>query len=144
MRKTLLLPALLITLLACDNSTDQDFKNIAKDTCDCVNILADDLSPGMIKLISESDGDEAKLEQGMMDLMLEDQETTMNDVNILQGNAAVEMESCMAKVEKKYDDVYTTLSENEVLEKIMVELKTMNGCESTVAIIKMGMAAQGK
>ena len=144
MKKLLLLPALLITLIACNNASEEDFKNIAKDTCDCVNLVAKDLSPGMTKLIIDADGDQTKLEAGMMDLMLEDQETTMNDVNILQGKAIQDMETCMAKLEKKYDDVYTQLSETEILDKLMVELEKMSDCKSSVAIIKMGMAAQGK
>ena len=118
--------------------------NMAKDTCDCVNLVAKDLSPGMIELISECDGDQMKLQEGMMDLMMEDPDATMNDVSILEGKATTDMEACMKKLETKYDDVYTTLSETEILEKIMVELKSMPDCKSSVAIIKMGMAAQGK
>ena len=144
MIKVLLLPALLMSILACDNSTEQDYKNMAKDTCDCVNLVAKDLSPGMIELISECDGDQMKLQEGMMDLMMEDPDATMNDVSILEGKATTDMEACMKKLETKYDDVYTTLSETEILEKIMVELKSMPDCKSSVAIIKMGMAAQGK
>lgn len=144
MIKILLVPALLMSILACDTTTDEDFKNIAKDTCDCVNLVAKDLSPGMIKLIIDADGDQAKLEAGMMDLMVADQEATMNDVSILQGSATNDMEACMTKLESKYDNVYTTLSESEILDKMMTELKKMPDCKSSVAIIKMGLTAQGK
>ncbi len=144
MKKILLLPALMITLFACNNASEEDFKNIAKDTCDCVNLVAKDLSPGMTAVIIEADGDQAKLQEGMMDLMLEDQATTMNDMNVLQGKAIKDMETCMTKLETKYDNVYTQLSEAEVLEKMMAELEKMSDCKSSTAIIKMGMTAQGK
>lgn len=142
MTKRLLLPALLIALFSCKGSGEHHYKDMAKDTCDCMNLLSKDLSPEMQKVIIDSGGDQFKFDQDLMDLMIEDEETTVRDLDIFQGRGLEEMEACMANVEKKYDDVYTMLSEEQVYEKIMKELKTMKGCEISVAMIKMGKSME--
>lgn len=143
MKITLLISTLLLILFACNMSSDEDFKAIAKDTCDCINVFTSKLSPEMMEIIESSNGDESKLEAAMMDYMTKDPVQGMKDVQVLQGGENMqEMTACMEGIEKKYDNVYTTLSEDEILSKIIEQLKTMDDCKSTIAILKMGMAAR--
>lgn len=141
MKYSLLLSTLLLTLFACNMSDETDYKNLAKDTCDCVNLFTDDLSDEMMDILETSNGDEAKLEELMMSYMMKDAEAAMKDAETLQGSGTAEMTECMEKIEKKYDDVYTTLSEDEVVAKIMKELEKMDDCNRARIILKMGIAA---
>ena len=143
MRTTLLLSTLLLTLFACNVSTETDYENIAKDTCGCINLFTSDLSPKMVEVIESSKGDETALQEAMMEYIQADPVQGMADVQMLENGANLEkMEACMEKIEKKYDDVYTTLSEEEIVAKVIEKLETMDGCKSSIAILNMGMAAK--
>ncbi len=142
MKSTLLISTLLLTLLSCNLSSEQDYEAVAKDTCDCVNVFTSTLSDRMIQIMQESDGDQSKLEAAMMEYMLEDPEQGLKDVQALEnGESMKEMEACMAQLEEKYNSLYTTLSEEEIAQKIIEKLEGMKGCESTAVIMKLGVAA---
>jgi hypothetical protein len=142
MKYSLLLSGLILSLFACNVSNETDYKNMAADTCDCVSKLTNNLSPEMMAILETFDGDQAALEAKMMEYMEADPVAGMKDVQILEGSGQAEMTACMEKVEKKYDDVYTMLSEEQVAEKIIEKLETMDGCKSTITILRVGMAAK--
>ena len=54
----ILLPALALSLFACNVAGDEDYKALAKDACDCVNKSTESLSPEMKKVIMCSDNAE--------------------------------------------------------------------------------------
>jgi len=132
----------LITLFSCDLSSEQDYEAVAKDTCDCVSVFTEGLSPKMLEIMEASNGDEAKLQADMMAYVAENPEEGMKDIEALENETGMqEMEACMARLEEKYNSMYTTLSEEEIAEKIIEKLEGMEGCESTAVIMKLGVAA---
>ncbi|MDG1331404.1 MAG: hypothetical protein P8P74_03695 [Crocinitomicaceae bacterium] len=142
MKTTLLLSSLLLILFSCNLSTDQDFKDIAKDTCDCMSMFTDELSDEMKTILIETEGDEAAFDEAFTKYVDEYPAEGMKDALALSGADSPEIMECIEGLEKKYDNVYTTLSENEILEKVLAELDKMDDCGVTAAIMKMGMAAQ--
>lgn len=142
MKKLLLLPALSLALFACNVAGDEDYEALAKDACGCINESTGELSDEMIKVIVDADGDQAKLEELMGEYMAADPSAAMKDVQAMQGSMVQDMTTCMEGLEKKYDDVYSTDSEEEVQKKIMEKLEAMDDCKSSVAIMKLGLNAQ--
>lgn len=142
MKTTFLLSSLLLILFSCNFSTDEDFKAIAKDTCDCMSMFTDELSDEMKTILIETEGNEAAFDEAFDKYLEEKPMEGMKDAVALSGADSPEIMECIQKMEKKYENVYTTLSENEILEKVLAELEKMDGCDATAAIMKMGMAAQ--
>lgn len=142
MKTTLILSSLLLILFSCDLSSDQDYKDIAKDTCGCMSLFTDNLSEEMQTILAESDGDEAAFDAAFTKYMEENPIEGLKDAQALAGAESPEVMGCMEKLEKKYDNVYTTLSETEIVERVITELENMGDCGVTVAIMKMGLAAQ--
>ncbi|GAB5416607.1 MAG: hypothetical protein Crog4KO_34310 [Crocinitomicaceae bacterium] len=142
MKKLFILPALALSLFACNVADDADYKALAKDACDCVNKSTDQLSPEMMQVIVDSEGDETKLQELMAAYASENPMQAMQDAQAMQGSMVTDITTCMEGLEKKYDDVYSTDSEAEIQKKILDELKAMDDCKSSYAFMKMGMGAQ--
>ena len=142
MKTILLFTSLTLILASCNLSTDQDFKDVAKDTCDCMSLFTNNLSDEMQTILADSEGDEAAFDAAFTQYMTDNPVEGMKDAQALAGADSPEVIGCMEKLEKKYDDVYTTLSEDEVVQKVVEELDRMGGCKATVSIMKMGMKAQ--
>lgn len=156
MKKIFLIPVLVLGLFACggeSNTTEDktpeeeveevkepDYEALAKDACDCVNSSTDQLSPAIMKVIVDSGGDESKLEELMTVFAEEDPIQAMQDVQLMQGSMVQEITSCMDGLESKYADVYSLESEADIQEKLLAELKNMDGCTSSFVFMKMGMA----
>jgi hypothetical protein len=77
------------------------------------------------------------MEKALTAVMMKDLEKGMADAQAMQ-ELGTEMQDCSKDLEKKYDQVYTSESEDEVIEKILSALKAKDGCEFTYAIMKMG------
>jgi hypothetical protein len=139
MKKLLILPLLALSLFACNVADDADYAALAKDTCDCVNKSTEQLSPEMMQVIADSDGDQTKMQELMGVYASENPMQAMNDAQVMQGTMVQELTSCIDGLKSKYDDVYSTDSDEEVQDKILEELKSMDDCKSSYAFMKMGM-----
>lgn len=142
MKTTLLFTSLTLILFSCNLSSDQDFKDVAKDTCDCMALFTDNLSDEMRQILIDSDGDEASFDAAFTEYMTESPMEGLKDAEALTQAESPEVLGCLEKLEKKYDHVYTTLSEAQVVQKVIEELDKMDGCKETVSIMKMGVNAQ--
>lgn len=142
MKSILFLSSLSLILFSCNLSSDQDFKDVAKDTCGCMSLFTDNLSDEMQTILADSDGDEAAFDAAFTQYMTDKPMEGLADAEALSKADSPEVMECMEKLETKYDDVYTTLSEDEVVRKVVEELDNMGGCKVTVSIMKMGMKAQ--
>ena len=142
MKTTFLLTSLLLVLFSCNLSTDEDYQNMAKDTCECMSMLTDDLSDEMQTILIESDGNQAAFDAAFEKYMEDNLMEGLKDAQAMANIESPEVMECMERLEKKYDNVYTTLSETEVVQKVIDELDKMGDCKATVAILKMGLAAQ--
>lgn len=143
--KKFILPLLGLTLAlgSCNMANDDDYKNMAKDMCDCVNKHADGLSAGMREAIIASSKDGANMEAVVQAQVMKDPEQGMKDVEAIMA-VAEGVEQCGKDIEKKYKDVYTDKTQTEVEKKLIDVLKAEKGCDFTYALMKIGMKEQGK
>lgn len=139
MRKLLLLltvsSAVLVT--SCNMASDADYDAMATDMCDCVNKSSEGISDNMKDAIIKSEKDGTDMQAAMTEVMMKDLKTGMADAQAMI-DLGKEMETCSKDLEKKYDKVYTSESEDQVIEKILTTLKAKKGCEFTYALMKMG------
>lgn len=139
MKKLILLlsisSAVLVT--SCNMASDADYDAMAKDMCDCVNKSSDGISDEMKDAIIQSEKDGTDMEKAMTAVMMKDLEKGMADAQGMQ-DLGIKMQDCSKDLEKKYDQVYTSESEDQVIEKILNALKSKDGCEFTYAIMKLG------
>jgi hypothetical protein len=139
MKKLLLLltvsSAVLVT--SCNMASDADYDAMATDMCDCVNKSSDGISDNMKDAIIKSEKDGTDMQAAMTEVMMKDLKTGMADAQAMI-DLGKDMETCSKDLEKKYDKVYTSESEDEVIDKILTTLKAKKGCEFTYALMKMG------
>jgi hypothetical protein len=139
MKKLLLLltvsSAVLVT--SCNMASDADYDAMATDMCDCVNKSSDGISDNMKDAIIKSEKDGTDMQAAMTEVMMKDLKTGMADAQAMI-DLGKDMETCSKDLEKKYDKVYTSESEDEVIDKILTTLKEKKGCEFTYALMKMG------
>lgn len=143
--KKLILSLLVLTLAlgSCNMANDDDYKNLSKDLCDCVNKNAKDISPKMREAIIKSDASGAGIEKVMSDAITNDPVQGMKDYNAIM--ALVNgMGTCVNDLEKKYKDIYTNDTEAEMQKKLMDIFKAEKECDLTYAIMKMGLEEQKK
>jgi hypothetical protein len=139
MKKLLLLLAVSGTVLvtSCNTATDADYDAMAQDMCDCVNKSSTGISDNMKDAIIKSEKDGTDMQAAVTEVMMKDLKTGMADAQAMQ-DLGTEMQDCSKDLEKKYDQVYTTETEDQVIEKLLNSLKAKQGCEFTYAIMKMG------
>jgi len=142
MRTALFTLGLSTLLISCETTTEQDYENISRDMCNCMSTFTKDLSETMTNIIIEADGDQAVLQTKMMEYMGSNLEEGMKDVEILSKAESPEIVQCIEGLQKKYDHLYTNLSEEEILDKMSETLGKTEGCEVTLALMKIGLAAQ--
>jgi len=139
MKKLLLIltvtSAVLVT--SCNMANDADYDAMATDMCDCVNKSSGGISDNMKDAIVKSEKDGTDMQAAMTEVMMKDMKTGMADAQAMI-DLGKDMEDCSKDLEKKYDKVYTSESESEVIEKILTTLKAKKGCEFTYALMKMG------
>ena len=122
------------------NGKEDDFGSLAKDSCKCVNKSLKDLSPEMIEVIEGSYGNEAKLQELMTEYAMSNPTQAMEDAKKMQGSMVDDITNCMGKLQNKYDDMYTELSEREVQKRLLEELRKHGDCKATYVFMKMGMS----
>jgi hypothetical protein len=140
--KKFILPLFVMTLAlgSCNMANEDDYKNLAKDMCDCVNKHAAGLSDGMRETLIAASKDGADSEKLMGDQIMKDVEQGLKDQQALE-KIGTEVETCISSLEKKYEDIYTDDTEAEIQKKIVAELKIAKGCELTHALIKISQKA---
>jgi hypothetical protein len=139
MKKLLILPLLALTLFSCGSDSEEDFKALSQDACDCVNESTKELSPEMIKVLADSEGDQAKMEKLMGDYAEANPMQAMQDATLMQGEMINNMTTCLDGVQKKYADSFDGMTDKEVQEKMMEQLKGMEDCKSSYTLVKMAI-----
>ncbi len=139
MKKLLLLLSIsgAVLVTSCNMASDADYDAMAQDMCDCVNKSSDGISDEMKNAIVKSEKDGTDMEAAMTEVMMKDLKAGMADAQAM-ADLGKEMQGCSKDLEKKYDQVYTSETEDQVIEKILSALKAKQGCEFTYAIMKMG------
>lgn len=141
MKNLLFITTLLIGLSACNTASDEDYGNIAKDLCECVNQSTAGFSSETITVMVDA----AKNNENIMEVITahftENPSLAMSDGMIMQ-KAAEEMQNkCIPEIQEKYSDVYST-SEKDSQDKLLEALTKPDGCGLTHAIMMLGVQMQ--
>lgn len=141
--KKFILPLFVIalTLGSCNMANDDDYDNLAKDMCDCVNKHATGLSDGMRQTLIAASKDGADSDKLMSDQIMKDVEQGMKDQQILI-KISEEVGKCEEDLKKKYEDINTSDTEAVVQEKILKALKVQKGCELGYSLAAIGLKAE--
>lgn len=142
MKLLFLIPAIAFAVTSCNFANEEDYENLAKDACDCVNQATEGLSPRAKEILADSDGDMDKFQKGFEEYSNEDPMAALADATEMQKLADGSFESCINGLEKKYEDLYSTKSEEEIQQKILETLDGMDDCRTSAAIMRAGMAAK--
>lgn len=145
MKKLILLlsisSAVLVT--SCNMASDADYDAMAQDMCDCVTKSSKGISDEMKNAIIKSEKDGTDMQTAMTEVMMKDLKNGMADAQAMI-DLGKDMETCSKDLEKKYDKVYTTESQEVVIDKILKTLKAKKGCEFTYALMKVGAEQMSK
>ena len=139
MKKLFILPLLGLTLFSC--AGDKDYENMAKDTCDCVNETTKDISERGMSIILGSDGDVSKMQQDLMQYASDDPTAASADATAMT-EFGTEFPACMEKLEKKYDNVYSAGSKEDVQNEVLSKLKGLDGCSDAAKLMEIGLKMQ--
>ena len=124
------------------DKSNPDYDEMAQDLCDCVNKSSTRISDELKKIIIRSELEGSDLETTLTNYIINDLNP---DSAMVQVEALVElgdkMGVCSEELEKKYQHIYTTETESEVLRKTLAILKAKQGCEFTYAIMQIGAKA---
>ncbi len=143
MKRVFYFTAGLMIFSACNLAGEEDYKNVAKDLCDCASKSSSAISPEMNKAIvdvSKTGGDiegamKARAEADPM-MAMKDAEGLMNYANALQ--------KCTKDLEGKYKDLETLDQDKEVQDKMLKAFEAQKGCEFTAAMMKIGLKESAK
>lgn len=139
MKKIFILPLLSLALFSCNMADDKDYESMAKDLCRCFDESLDGISERGENILIESAGNDFNFQEEFDLYQKEDAQGAVNDMLIL-ANLETSLNTCGEKLKKKYENVYSNESEEEVLKRIIDKLNDLDGCE--IAKIAMNAAYQ--
>jgi uncharacterized protein YifE (UPF0438 family) len=122
---------------------EADYENMATDICDCVNKNTTDISDGMKNTFTDAMKNGKDFQAAVTEYVMKNPEVGMKDAEAMT-KLESGMQSCMNDLEKKYDDVYSNETEEEVQKKLVAKLEANKDCGFTYAIVKLGMEEMAK
>ena len=144
MKKILFLALpLALGFASCNVAGEEDYANLSNDMCDCMNQSTTEVSAPMKAALIDAMNTGKSIDDVMAVLAENDPIQTMADGQHLI-EAGPKFEKCFASMEKKYDDLYTTAEESEIMNRLLETLKKNKSCEWTSALVQMGMQAEKK
>ncbi|MDP4637575.1 MAG: hypothetical protein NWS43_06965 [Crocinitomicaceae bacterium] len=144
MKKILFLALpLALGFSSCNVAGEEDYANLSNDMCDCMNQSTTQVSATTKEAIIDAMNTGKSMDDAMMELAEKDPMQTMADGQHLI-EAGPKFEKCFASMEKKYDDLYTTAEESEIMNRLLETLKKNESCEWTSALVQMGIQAEKK
>ncbi|XOV66839.1 MAG: hypothetical protein ACFHU9_14530 [Fluviicola sp.] len=143
MKKLLILPVLAMALFACNMASDEDYKNMAQDVCDCINKSAGGVSDKGMDIILDSGGDQQKIMDGFQSYAMEDMAGATADMQAFEKFGS-EAGTCIENLKDKYDDVYTSDNEEEVQDKMLEAMKGLKGCGDSYKLLDMSLKMMRK
>jgi hypothetical protein len=143
MRKVFYLTAGLMIFSACNMAGEEDYKNVAKDLCDCTAKSSSAISPEMSKAIVESSKSGKDIEAVMKAKAEADPMLALKDAEGLMKYASA-LQKCTKDLEGKYKDLQTLDKDKEVQDKMLKAFEEQKGCELTAAMMKLGLQQASK
>lgn len=138
-----LLCPVVLTAASCNMADEADYESMATDICDCVNKNTTGISEGMKNTFIDAMKNDKDFQAAVTEYVMKNPEVGMKDAEAMT-QLESGMESCMNDLEKKYDDVYSNESEEEVQKKLVAKLEANKDCAFTYAIVKLGMQEMAK
>ncbi|MFZ9587936.1 MAG: hypothetical protein ACO29U_10075 [Crocinitomicaceae bacterium] len=138
----LVLP-LALGFSACNMAGEQDYTNLSNDMCDCMNQSTTEVSAQTKEAIIGAMESGKSIDVAMTELAEKDPMQAITDGQHLM-EAGPKFEKCFASMEKKYDELYTTETEQQIMDKLLETLKNNQSCKWTYALVELGMQAEKK
>lgn len=139
MKTLLFITTILIGLSGCNRADDADYTEIADEMCGCFNEATAGLSEEGRNVIIKAGKSDIDFEIALTEYAQEEPVKGMQDNLVLVQLGEQAFVDCMTDIQMKYDEVYTTDSEDEVLQKVIKIMQKNKGCDLTYAIIKNGL-----
>jgi hypothetical protein len=95
----------------------------------------------MRDILTDTQGDQEKLGVALEVYVAEDMEAAMQDMDLLQGLVLTDMTTCFDRVSEDYEDLYTSSSEEEILEGLLEAMEDNESCQGSLAFMKLGIAS---
>ena len=139
MKKLLLITTLLVGITACNIADDGDYNEMATDMCECFNEGLEGLSDGGKRAIVDAGKNDSDMQAALMEYGQEHTMEAMQDAKVLESLQDGNVMECVGGLEKKYEDVYSSDSDEVKQEKLVEAMKGIKICELTYALVKAGM-----
>ena len=140
----LIITAASLLMYAC-KSADSQVPAMSADMCNCFKTLEDEMQSEVKAIFDEvakSDDPQSKLMEGMKKLSPEMAKELGQQLSSV-GSSSSPVSVCMKELEKKYDKLYTK-DKDAVLEKVVKELSSKEGCNVSAALLSIGIKAKKK
>ncbi|MFT6982385.1 MAG: hypothetical protein ACJAUD_001152 [Crocinitomicaceae bacterium] len=139
MKNLLFITTLLIGLSGCNLADDADYTEIADEMCGCFNEATAGLSEQGRDVIIEAGKNDVDFQIALTEYAQNEPVKGMQDNLVLVNLGEQGFMDCMTDIQKKYDEVYTTDSEDEILQKVIKIMQKNKSCDLTYAIMKNGL-----
>ena len=141
--KSVLIIAVASLLIYACKSADSQVPAMSTDMCNCFKTLEDSMAPevkAIFEEVAKSEDPQSKLMEGMKKLSPEMAKELGQQLSSV-GNSSSPVGVCMKELEKKYDKLYTK-DKDAVMEKIVKELSSKDGCNVSAALLSIGIKAK--
>ncbi|MCR9172391.1 MAG: hypothetical protein NXI10_07875 [bacterium] len=139
MKKLLLLPLLGSLLLGCNFASDDDYDNMAEEMCDCWQSINDNVSRDFKTAMVEAADEGEDLQVTMQRFQATYPRVAQNDLNAIAEIESADFNNCLTDIETKYNEVYSTDSEEQRQKKLLSFIKKKKNCEVLYAFAKYEM-----
>ncbi|MFT6246258.1 MAG: hypothetical protein ACJA0U_002512 [Salibacteraceae bacterium] len=136
MKNLLFITTLLIGLLGCNLADDADYTEIADEMCGCFNEATAGLSEEGRDVIIEAGKKDVDFQIALTEYAQNEPVKGMQDNLVLENIGKQGFIDCMTDIQKKYEEVYTTDSEDEISQKVIKVMQKNKSCDLTYAIMK--------
>lgn len=144
LRSVLIIIAASLFIYSC-KSADSQVPAISTDMCNCFKTIEESMKPevrAIFEEVAKSDDPQSKLMEGMKTLTPELANELGEQLSSVGRNTSP-IGKCMKELEKKYDKLYTK-DKDGVMQKVVKELSSKDGCNVSAALLSIGIKAKKK
>lgn len=128
---------MLIVLFACNIANDSDIDKMAAEMCECWRPANESVSDEGKAVILESAENNTDFEEALMEYGERNPEQAEKDAEAFGIIESSSVESCLSSLETKYNELYTTDTDEELQEKLVRALKKQKNCEVLYGFVKI-------
>ncbi|MDB2656459.1 hypothetical protein N9Y60_00230 [Crocinitomicaceae bacterium] len=109
---------------------------MADDLCICINEVTIPMSERLVVILADSGGDAATVKEMLNEYLSEDEKAAKKDMAVM-GEIDTDIESCIARIESDYDNLFEQESEEIIREQLLYHLENIDGCEVAYGVINL-------